>query len=212
MPPKQLIPVFILCDESRHVSESMLASAIESLKGFHKEVVANPEIEIQTRLSIFGFSTSCEEITPLEKASEITELLSFQSGGQCNFGLAVESMTKVIGSAVVSLKSLHSDSGTKLLRPILILLLGSNPADEWITKFENLLDRSAYPAPSTFIYVLPSVDENNFSTMELVASKHSDVCTRVADWSKTTTDAIGVLRQSLLKSESKTLSMTSENQ
>lgn len=212
MPPKQLIPVFILCDESRHVSESMLASAIESLKGFHKEVVANSEIEIQTRLSIFGFSTSCEEITPLEKASEITELLSFQSGGECNFGLAVESMTKVIGSAVVSLKSLHSDSGTKLLRPILILLLGSNPADEWITKFENLLDRSAYPAPSTFIYVLPSVDENNFSTMELVARKHSDVCTRVADWAKTTTDAIGVLRQSLLNSESKTLSMISENQ
>lgn len=212
MSPKQLIPVFILCDESQHVSDSALASAIESLKVFHKEVVANSEIEIQTRLSIFGFSTTCEEITPLAKASEIKELLGFQSGGNCFFGYAVESMAKVIGSAVVSLKSLHSDSGTKLLRPILILLLGSNPADEWITKFENLLDRSVYPAPSTFIYALPAVDEKNFSTMKSIASNHFDVCTRVADWSLTTSDVLSVLRQSLLNSESKTLSMTSENQ
>lgn len=211
MHPKQLIPVFVLCDESQHVSESALTSAIESLKVFHKEVVSNSEIEIQTRLSIFGFSTACEEITPLAKASEIRELLGFQSGGQCSFGLAVESMAKVIDSAVVSLKTLHSGSGTKLLRPILILLLGSNPEDEWITKFENLLDRNAYPAPSTFIYVLPGVDENNFSTIELIANKQSNICNRVNDWSMVTLGAFNVLLRSLLDIETKILSLASEN-
>jgi uncharacterized protein YegL len=211
MPPKQLIPVFVLCDESRHVSNSVLASAIESLKSFHKEVVANPEIETQSRLSISGFSLSCEEMTPLTRPSEVKELLEFQSGGQCNFGVAVENMTKVIDSAVVSLKTLHSGSETKLLRPILILLLGSNPEDDWITKFENLLDRAVYPAPSTFIYVLPGVDENNFSTMKLIANKQSNVCTRANDWSMVTSDAINVLRQSLLGVETKTLSVASEN-
>ena len=211
MPPKQLIPVFVLCDESRHVSNSVLASAIESLKSFHKEVVANPEIESQTRLSISGFSSSCEEMTPLAPPSEVRELLEFQSGGQCNFGIAAENMAKVIDSAVISLKTLHSGSGTKLLRPVLILLLGSNPEDEWITKFENLLDRNAYPAPSTFVYALPAVEENNFSTIELIANKHSDICTRVNDWSMVTSGAINVLRQSLLGVEIKTLSLASEN-
>jgi len=211
MSPKQIIPIIILCDESQHVSDSALDSAITSLKSLHKEIVANPEIENQTRLSIFGFSTSCEEITPLAQATELNELLGFQSGGQCNFGLAAESMAKIIGSTVISLKSVLSTSGTKLLRPILILLLGSNPADEWTTKFEDLLDRSLYPAPSTFVYVLPSVDEKTFSNLELIASKHSNSCMRVPDWSMMTSDAFRVLRQSLLDSEPKTLPMISVN-
>jgi uncharacterized protein YegL len=211
MPANQIIPIFVLCDESLHVSDSVLNGAIESLKYFHTEVSSNPEIDNQTQFSISGFSSTWEQITPLTKPSELKELLGFQSGGQCNFGNACDQMAKVIDTAVTALKSSHTGSGTKILRPILILLLGSNPEDEWIPKFENLLDRTVYPAPSTFIYVLPAVDENNFSTLELIANRHSDICTRANDWTLTTSDAISVLRQSLLDVGPKTLSFVSEN-
>lgn len=211
MTRRKLIPIFVLCDESEDVSDSVLESATESLKNLYKEVAANSEIETQTRLSIFGFSTSYEEIVPLAKASEITELLGFTSGGKCNLGLAAEGMTKIIGSTVNSLKSLHSDSDTKILRPILLVLIGSNPADEWVTKFENLLDRSAYPAPSTFVYALPAVDEDIVSKFESITSKYSCVCSRVSDWSMADVDAISVLRRSLLDSESRNFWVSNES-
>ena len=199
-----LIPVFVMCDESEHVPDLSLDSATLSLRTFHKAIVESPDIEMHTQLSISGFSTEYELLTPLARASEIHDLLAFKSGGICNLGTAAELLAGEIQSAVTNLKGLKSKHPIKVLRPILIVLLGSNPEGEWTNHFENLLSRSRllYPAPVTYVYVLRAVDENIYSTIERIASKNLDFVYRVDDWSLAMNDAMGLLRHSLINSES----------
>jgi uncharacterized protein YegL len=199
-----LIPVFVMCDESENVSELSLTSAIETLKTFNNAIVESPEIEMNTQLCISGFSTEYELLTPLARTSEIHELLSFKSGGICNLGIAAEKLAEEIQSAVTKLKGLKSKDPIRVLRPILIVLLGSNPEGEWTNQFESLLNRSRlhYPAPVTCVYVLRAVDENIYSTIERIVSKNSDFVYRVDDWSLAMNDAMSLLRHSLMNSES----------
>ncbi|MFD5001956.1 VWA domain-containing protein [Streptomyces mutabilis] len=131
----QLLPFYMVCDESGSMAGGGVDAINSALPDLHHEISTNPSVADKTRFALIGFSTQASVLQPLADLSELTQLPSLSAGGVTSFGAAFRLLKDTIEKDVTALKA----DGHDVYRPVVFFLSDGIPTDEgWRTELKEL--------------------------------------------------------------------------
>ncbi|MDG9689540.1 vWA domain-containing protein [Streptomyces mutabilis] len=131
----QLLPFYMVCDESGSMAGGGVDAINSALPDLHHEISTNPSVADKTRFALVGFSTQASVLQPLADLSELTQLPSLSAGGVTSFGAAFRLLKETIEKDVTALKA----DGHDVYRPVVFFLSDGIPTDEgWRTELKEL--------------------------------------------------------------------------
>jgi uncharacterized protein YegL len=153
----QLLPFYLVCDESGSMSGSPIDAINNSLPELHQEIGANPVVADKTRFCLIGFSDNADVLLPLSDLSTVTSMPKLSAGGGTNYQAAFDVLRKTIDSDVASLKQ----AGNTVYRPAVFFLSDGYPnRNNWQQSFQALTDANWRPRPNILAFGFGSADEN----------------------------------------------------
>ncbi|MFF4959514.1 VWA domain-containing protein [Streptomyces sp. NPDC001222] len=121
----QLLPFYLVCDESSSMAAGGVGAINEALPDLHDEISSNPAVADKARFAMIGFSTSATLLQPLVDLSEIDSLPSLSAGGVTSFASAFQLLKDTIQKDVDRLKG----EGHSVFRPVVFFLSDGAPTD-----------------------------------------------------------------------------------
>ncbi|MFI7012055.1 VWA domain-containing protein [Streptomyces sp. NPDC050145] len=150
----QILPFYLLCDESGSMSGDPIASINGALPELHHEISTNPTVADKTRFCLIGFSDDANVLQPLVDLSDIEEVPALSAGGLTSFGAAFRTLLRCIETDVAALKA----EGHEVYRPVTFFLSDGIPTDEgWEQAHKELL-ASRY-APKIIAFGIGDAEE-----------------------------------------------------
>ena len=134
----QVLPFYLLCDESGSMRGEPIRAINASLPEVHSEVGSNPAVADKTRFCIIGFSGAARTVLPLADLSAIEVMPSIAyHGGGTNYGAAFELLYDTITDDVRRLKA----NGDQVYRPAVFFLSDGRPNDKkWRVSYQRVID------------------------------------------------------------------------
>ncbi|MFM9696717.1 vWA domain-containing protein [Streptomyces europaeiscabiei] len=131
----QLLPFYLVCDESGSMAGAGVDTLNNSLPQLHAEISTNPTISDKTRFCLMGFSTTAAVLQPMADLGELDSLPALSASGVTSYGAAFRLLKDTIEQDVTLLKS----QGHQVYRPVVFFLSDGNPTDpDWHTSLRNL--------------------------------------------------------------------------
>ena len=185
----QILPFYLVCDESGSMSGKPLDAINDSLPKIHTEIGSNPVVADKTKFAIVGFSDYAELVLPLSNLSEITSIPALTVKGGTNYSSAFDLLYDTIAEDVKQLKA----SGDQVYRPAVFFLSDGQPGDNWEGSYKRLIDPSWTYHPNILAFGFGDVDAR---TLQHVATARAFV----ADGSMGPDEALREFAQSLIQS------------
>ncbi|WP_317446355.1 vWA domain-containing protein [Streptomyces collinus] len=158
----QILPFYMVCDESGSMAGGGVDAINRALPEVHQEISTNPSVADKTRFALIGFSTQASVLQPLADLSELTQLPSLTAGGVTSFGSAFRLLKSTIERDVADLKA----EGHDVYRPVVFFLSDGIPTDEgWRTDLQEL--NSFRYAPKIIAF---GIDDADAATITEVAN------------------------------------------
>src|SRR5579859_1913389 len=161
----QILPFYLVCDESGSMKGEPLRAINASLPDIHIEIGSNPAVADKTRLCIIGFSGTARMVLPLSDLSSVLSMptLGYHKGGTA-YGAAFKTLYDTITSDVGRLKA----SGDQVYRPAVFFLSDGRPTDKnWQKPYQQVTDSSWSLRPNILAFGFGSVDA---ATLQRVAT------------------------------------------
>jgi uncharacterized protein YegL len=153
----QLLPFYLVCDESGSMSGTPIDAINNSLPKLHQEIGSNPVVADKTRFCLIGFSDHADVLLPLADLSTVNAMPKLSAGGGTNYEAAFDTLRKTIDSDVASLKQ----AGNTVYRPAVFFLSDGHPnRNNWQKSFQKLTDANWRPRPNILAFGFGSADEN----------------------------------------------------
>jgi len=153
----QLLPFYLVCDESGSMAGDPLDAINSSLPELHQEIGANPVVADKTRFCLIGFSDNADVLLPLSDLSTVTQMPKLTAGGGTNYKAAFDTLKTTIESDVAELKA----DGNTVYRPAVFFLSDGYPnRDNWQEPFKELTDINWRPRPNILAFGFGDADEN----------------------------------------------------
>ncbi|MFJ5937950.1 VWA domain-containing protein [Streptomyces sp. NPDC093071] len=131
----QILPFYLLCDESGSMAGSNVDALNEALPKLHDEISTNPTVADKTRFCLIGFSTEANVLQPLVDLSDIDEVPALAAGGLTSFGNAFRTLLRCIETDVAALKA----EGHEVYRPVAFFMSDGVPTDDdWQQAYDEL--------------------------------------------------------------------------
>ncbi|MEU6773423.1 VWA domain-containing protein [Streptomyces sp. NPDC046759] len=131
----QILPFYLLCDESGSMIGEPIDSINGALPGLHHEISTNPTVADKTRFCLIGFSDTATVLQPLVDLSDIEEVPALAAGGLTSYGEAFRTLKRCIEDDVAALKA----QGHEVYRPVAFFLSDGIPTDEdWEQAYKEL--------------------------------------------------------------------------
>ena len=138
------VPVYLVLDESSSVSKSALDAINSTFPEIHKSISVDPLINESVRVGIISFSDSAEVLLPLSKLGEVDDYPGLVAKGVANF---YELFVKLQG-VLIRDYSENPESIDRFARPLIFILVASNPSDEsWREQRERLVTDPRFHNP-----------------------------------------------------------------
>jgi uncharacterized protein YegL len=185
----QILPFYLVCDESGSMSGDPLDAINDSLPKIHSEIGSNPVVADKTKFALVGFSDYAELVLPLSNLSEITSIPALTVKGGTNYSSAFDLLYDTIAEDVKQLKA----SGDQVYRPAVFFLSDGQPGDNWEGSYKRLIDPSWTYHPNILAFGFGDVDA---TTLQHVATARAFV----ADGSMGPDEALREFAQSLIQS------------
>jgi len=186
----QLLPFYLVCDESGSMSGGPIDAINQSLPEMHQEIGSNPVVADKTRLCLIGFSDSASVLLPLADLSTLTSMPKLSAGGGTNYQAAFEVLKTTIDADVAKLKS----DGHQVYRPAVFFLSDGHPnRNNWQAAFQDVTDQNWTSRPNILAFGFGQADEN---TIRQVATTRAFM----ANGTMGPADALREFAQSLIKS------------
>jgi uncharacterized protein YegL len=160
---QQILPFYLLCDESGSMSGPPVEAINESLPKLHAEIGANPVVADKTRFCLIGFSDRAQILLPLSDLSTVTSIPALSAGGGTDYTNAFAELRRAIDADVATLKA----QGHQVYRPAVFFLSDGYPNDSWQTAYQALTDPAWRPHPNILAFGFGQADE---STIRQVAT------------------------------------------
>lgn len=185
----QILPFYLVCDESGSMSGDPLDAINDSLPKIHTEIGSNPVVADKTKFALVGFSDYAELVLPLSNLSEITSIPALTVKGGTSYSSAFDLLYDTIAEDVKQLKA----SGDQVFRPAVFFLSDGQPGDSWEESYKRLIDPSWTYHPNILAFGFGDVDA---TTLQHVATARAFV----ADGSMGPDEALREFAQSLIQS------------
>jgi uncharacterized protein YegL len=185
----QILPFYLVCDESGSMSGEPLDAINDSLPKIHTEIGSNPVVADKTKFALIGFSDSAELVLPLSDLSEITSIPGLAVKGGTNYSSAFDLLYDTIAEDVKQLKL----NGDQVYRPAVFFLSDGQPGDNWEGSYKRLIDPSWTYHPNVLAFGFGDVDP---TTLQQVAT----VRAFIANGSMGPDEALREFAQSLIQS------------
>ena len=155
MPSDQILPFYVVCDESFSMTDHIDALN-EGLRELHLAVGTDPVVANKTRFCLIGFSGSVEILLPLSQLSDITEISGLSAKTSTNFGTAFRVLRDTIERDVDQLKQ----ASYEVCRPAVFFLSDGQPTDPatWPDAFAALTDSSFFARPNMIAFGIGDAD------------------------------------------------------
>ncbi|MCB5166314.1 VWA domain-containing protein [Streptomyces bambusae] len=138
----QILPFYLVCDESGSMNGDPLNSINSALPELHKEISTNPTVADKTRFALIGFSDTATVLQPLVDLSDIDSLPALAAGGLTAYGEAFRTLLRSIETDVEALKA----QGHEVYRPVVFFLSDGGPTDEgWMDAHKDLTEARYRP-------------------------------------------------------------------
>lgn len=132
----QLLPFYMVCDESGSMAGEPIDSINDSLPDLHREISRSPALSDKTRFGLVGFSEDARVLLPLSDLSDLESIPGLQAEDMTNFGAVFRLLRGCIESDVRRLK----DEGHTVFRPVVFFLSDGLPTDSgWEAAHTELL-------------------------------------------------------------------------
>ncbi|MCZ0979846.1 VWA domain-containing protein [Streptomyces diastatochromogenes] len=133
----QILPFYLLCDESGSMAGSNVDALNDALPKLHDEISTNPTVADKTRFCLIGFSTEANVLQPLVDLSDIDEVPALAAGGLTSFGNAFRTLLRCIETDVAALKA----EGHEVYRPVAFFMSDGVPTDDdWPQAYKELTE------------------------------------------------------------------------
>ena len=153
----QLLPFYLVCDESASMAGIAIDSINASLPELHVEIGTNPAVADKTRFCLIGFSDHADVLLPLSDLSVVTTMPKLSASGGTNYKAAFEALKNTIDSDVAALKS----AGNVVYRPAVFFLSDGYPNhDNWQPSFQALIDPNSKSRPNILAFGFGAADQN----------------------------------------------------
>jgi uncharacterized protein YegL len=160
---QQVLPFYLVCDESGSMSGAPVQAINDSLPKLHAEIGSNPVVADKTRFCLIGFGSDAQVLLPLSDLSTVSSIPGLGGGGGTNYGKAFELLYNTIDSDVTQLKA----SGNQVYRPAVFFLSDGQSGDSWSAAYQRLTDPNWPLHPNILAFGFGSVDA---STLQQVAT------------------------------------------
>lgn len=131
----QLLPFYLVCDESGSMDGAGVDALNSSLPQLHAEISTNPSVADKTRFCLMAFSTTATVLQPLADLSELESLPALSAGGVTSYSAAFRMLKDTIEQDVTLLKN----QGHQVYRPVVFFLSDGIPTDpDWRTSLHDL--------------------------------------------------------------------------
>ena len=123
----QVLPFYLVCDESGSMKGEPLRAINSSLPDIHSEIGSNPVVADKTRFCVIGFSGQARMVLPLSDLSAVAQMpaLGYRTGGT-HYGAAFQMLFDAIENDVRTLKA----GGGQVYRPAVSFLSDGKPNDK----------------------------------------------------------------------------------
>ncbi len=185
----QILPFYLVCDESGSMSGDPLDAINDSLPKIHTEIGSNPVVADKTKFALIGFSDYAELVLPLSDLSVISSIPALTVKGGTNYSSAFDLLYDTIAEDVKQLKA----NGDQVYRPAVFFLSDGQPGDNWEGSYKRLIDPSWTYHPNILAFGFGDVDA---TTLQHVAT----VRAFIADGSMGPDEALREFAQSLIQS------------
>ncbi|MEU9200138.1 VWA domain-containing protein [Streptomyces sp. NPDC048332] len=122
----QILPFYLLCDESGSMSGGPIDAINNALPELHHEISTNPTVADKTRFCLIGFSDNATVLQPLVDLSDIDQVPALAAGGLTSYGDAFRTLLRCIEADVAALKG----QGHEVYRPVAFFLSDGIPTDD----------------------------------------------------------------------------------
>jgi uncharacterized protein YegL len=151
---QQILPFYLLCDESGSMAGAPVDAINQSLPELHQEIGSNPVVADKTRFCLMSFSDQTEILLPLSDLSQITSMPALKPNGGTLYGQAFDRLRNTINSDVNQLKN----EGHQVYRPTVFFLSDGQPGDNWQSSYQMLIDQSWRPRPNILAFGFGQAD------------------------------------------------------
>jgi uncharacterized protein YegL len=188
---QQILPFYLVCDESASMTGAPIDAINKSLPEIHQEIGGNPVVADKTRFCLISFSHEAEVLLPLSDLSDITSMPALAASGGTSYSVALDLLHDTIDKDVADLKA----AGHQVLRPAVFFLTDGQPNDtaEWPAAHQRITDPSWKPRPNILAFGFGEADD---TTIQQVAT----VRAFIADGTLGPAKALQEFAQSLIRS------------
>ena len=139
-----ILAVYLVIDESEAMAASGGVTAINgALPEVHAVLASDPLVSDKCRIGMITFSDTAEELMSLTALVDVVAMPGLEVGGATRLRPALELVRHVIARDSAAL----AGAGLTIYRPLVLLILGSEPLDggQWEETHLALVDPRANP-------------------------------------------------------------------
>ncbi len=186
---QQVLPFYLVCDESGSMDGPPLQAINESLPKIHNEIGSHPAVADKTKFCLIGFSDSAQVLLPLSDLSAVASIPALQVVGGTSYSSAFDLLYDTIADDVQRLKA----NGDQVFRPAVFFLSDGQPGDNWEASYKRVTDPGWSLHPNVLAFGFGQIDA---ATLQRVAT----VKAFIADGSMGPDEALREFAQSLIQS------------
>ena len=160
---QQVLPFYLVCDESSSMSGVPVQAINDSLPKLHTEIGSNPVVADKTKFCLIGFNHQAQVLLPLSDLSSVSSIPGLNADGGTDYSSAFDLLYNTIASDVAQLKA----NGDQVYRPAVFFLSDGQPGDDWSVAYQRLTDPSWPLHPNILAFGFGSV---HATTLQQVAT------------------------------------------
>ena len=136
---RQVLPFYIICDESMSMEGAKLDAVNSSLPHLHKAVASDPIVNDKVRVGVISFSDTAEVLVPLTQLAQLKQMPGLVSKGGTSYTAAFTKVKSCIQTDVDNLKA----QSLQVLRPVVFFISDGEPTStDWPAAHASLIDAS----------------------------------------------------------------------
>lgn len=151
---KQILPFYLVCDESGSMSGEPIKSINDALPDLHVAIGSNPVVADRTQFCIIGFSDSAQVLLPLSDLSQVAQMPVLQAQGGTSYGSVLRELRARIDTDLSALKK----AGHTVYRPAVFFLTDGFPTDSYFSEYAALTSADYKFRPNIISFGIGSAD------------------------------------------------------
>jgi uncharacterized protein YegL len=160
---QQVLPFYLVCDESSSMSGAPVQAINDSLPNLHTEIGSNPVVADKTKFCLIGFNDQAQVLLPLSDLSLVSSIPGLNADGGTDYSCAFDLLYNTIATDVAQLKA----KGDQVYRPAVFFLSDGQPGDDWSAAYKRLTDPNWPLHPNILAFGFGSV---HAATLQQIAT------------------------------------------